>query len=331
MNNIVYANPKLLYLLLLIPVLIAWYIWREKRQYATLTVSGFENIDEKAGNARVWLRHVLAVLRLLALTLLLVALARPQSLNEWEKVSSEGIDIVLCTDVSGSMQAMDFVPNRLEAAKDVAIEFVNSRPDDRFALVVFAGESYTQCPLTTDQAVVTNFINSLKFGLVEDGTAIGMGLATAVNRLKSSKAVSKVVILLTDGVNNSGEIGPVTAAELAAQYGIRVYTIGVGTRGEAPFPGQNAFGQPRQRLMKVEIDEDVLTRIAAITGGKYFRATDNRKLSEIYQQIDTMEKTQLDIQQFSKRKEEYFPLLLAAVVLVMLELLLRLTVFRTLP
>jgi len=328
---LIFANPKLLYLLLLIPFLIGWYIWREKKQYATFTVSGFENIDDNAGNTRIWLRHTLFVFRVLALALLIIVIARPQSLNEWEKVSTEGIDIVLCTDVSGSMQAEDFVPNRLEAAKDVAVEFVNSRPDDRFGLVVFAGESYTQCPITTDRAVITNFIQSLKFGMIEDGTAIGMGLATAVNRLKSSKAVSKVIILLTDGVNNSGEIGPVTAAELAEKYGIRVYTIGVGTRGEADFPQVGRFGQIVKVKMPVEIDETVLTKIADLTGGHYFRATDNKKLKEIYSQIDQMEKTQLDIKQYSKRKEEYFPLLIAALALIIIEMLLRLTVFRTIP
>ncbi|MFZ5941933.1 MAG: vWA domain-containing protein [Bacteroidota bacterium] len=327
----VFANPRLLYLLALVPLLLFWYIWREKKQYATITIPGFESLDEKYRSPRVWLRHLLFVFRLLAVSLIIVVIARPQSLNEWEKVSTEGIDIVLCTDISGSMRAMDFDPNRLEAAKDVAIEFVNSRPDDRFGLVVFAGESFTQCPLTTDRAVVTNFIKDLKFGIIEDGTAIGMGLATAVNRLKDSKAVSKVVILLTDGVNNRGEIGPVTAAELAAQYGIRVYTIGVGTMGEAPYPMQNAFGQIVRQNIPVEIDEDVLTRIADITGGHYFRATDNKKLSEIYSQIDKMEKTQLDIKQFSKRKEEYFPFLLAAILLILLELGLKMTVFRTLP
>jgi len=331
MNNLVFANPGLLYLLTVIPLLLAWYIWRERRQYASLSVPGFENIDENAGRSLIWLRHVLIAFRLLAVALLIVVLARPQSMNEWEKVSTEGIDIVLCTDVSGTMRSMDLQPNRLEAAKDVAIEFVNSRPDDRFGLVVFAGESFTQCPLTGDRAVVTNFLNELNFGVIEDGTAIGMGLATAVNRLKDSKSVSKVIILLTDGVNNRGEIGPVTAAELAAQYGIRVYTIGVGTRGEAPYPFRNGFGQIVTRKVPVEIDEEVLTKIADITGGRYFRATDNKKLSEIYTQIDKMEKTQLDIKQYSKRKEEYFPFLLAALLLIMLEMTMRMTLFRTLP
>ena len=238
---------------------------------------------------------------------------------------------MLCMDVSGSMRAMDFRPNRLEASKDVAIEFANARQNDRFGLVVFAGESFTQCPMTTDRAVVVNFLKEIDFGIIEDGTAIGMGLATSVNRLKDSKAESKVVILLTDGVNNSGDIGPVTASEIAANFGIRVYTIGVGTIGEAPFPVQDAFGRIITRRMPVEIDEDVLREIADKTGGSYFRATDNHKLREIYQQIDQMEKTRLDVKQFSKKKEEYFPFLLAAMLLLLLEILLRYTVFRTLP
>jgi len=237
----------------------------------------------------------------------------------------------MAIDISGSMRAMDFKPDRLEAAKAVGMEFVASRSDDRFGLVVFAGESFTQCPLTTDQAVVTNFLNELHFDMVEDGTAIGMGLATAVNRIKDSKTESKVIILLTDGVNNRGEVGPVTAAELAASYGIRVYTIGVGSRGTAPFPAQDMFGRKVVQQMEVEIDEEVLKKIAVLTNGKYFRATDNNKLREIYSEIDAMEKTQMDVKQFSKKKDEYFPLLLLAIILLGFEIILRYTVFRTIP
>ncbi len=331
MDNIIFANPGFFYLFIIIALMIAWYLLRGRKATATISVSGFEGFGDRSAGLRAHLRHLLFALRILALALLIIALARPQSTNRWEKVTSEGIDIVMAIDISGSMRAMDFKPDRLEAAKEVGMEFVASRPDDRFGLVVFAGESFTQCPLTTDQAVVTNFLNELDFDMVEDGTAIGMGLATAVNRIKDSKTESKVIILLTDGVNNRGEIGPVTAAELAATYGIRVYTIGVGSRGTAPFPAQDMFGRKVVQQMEVEIDEEVLKKIAVLTNGKYFRATDNNKLREIYSEIDTMEKTQMDVKQFSKKKDEYFPLLLLAIILLGLEIILRYTVFRTIP
>jgi Ca-activated chloride channel family protein len=312
-------------------MMVAWYIWNGRKGNAPLKLSGFENLDDRMGSYRIWLRHLLALMRILLLTLLIIVLARPQSSNQWEQVTTEGIDIVLCMDISGSMRAMDFKPNRLEASKSVGIEFVNAREDDRFGLVVFAGESFTQCPMTTDRAVVVNFLNEIDFGVIEDGTAIGMGLATAVNRVRDSKAKSKVIILLTDGVNNSGDIGPVTAAEIAAGYDIRVYTIGVGSQGTAPIPVQDMFGRTLTRDMPVEIDEEVLKKIAVTTGGSYFRATDNNKLREIYQEIDQLEKTRLDVKQFSKKKEEYFPFLLAAMIILLLEILLRYTVFRSIP
>lgn len=296
-----------------------------------MKLSGFENLDERIGSSKVWLRHLLALFRMVVISLIIIVLARPQSSNQWEQVTTEGIDIVLCMDVSGSMRAMDFKPNRLEASKNVGIEFVNARQDDRFGLVVFAGESFTQCPMTTDRAVVVNFLKEISFGVIEDGTAIGMGLATAVNRIKESKADSKVIILLTDGVNNRGDVGPVTAAEIASGLGIRVYTIGVGSKGTAPIPVQDMFGRTITRDMPVEIDEEVLEKIAETTGGTYFRATDNNKLREIYQEIDQMEKTRLDIKHFSKNKEEYFPFLLAAMIILLVEVLLRYTIFRTIP
>ena len=331
MANIVFANPGFFYLFIILLLMIAWYVLKGRRASASLSVSGMESFARNAGGSRVYLRHLQFVFRILALSLIILALARPQSTNRWEKVTTEGIDIVMAMDISGSMRAMDFKPNRLEAAKEVGMEFVSSRPDDRFGLVVFSGESFTQCPLTTDQAVVTNFMNELDFGMVEDGTAIGMGLATAVNRLKDSKTESKVIILLTDGVNNQGDIGPVTAAELALSYGIRVYTIGVGSKGQAPFPMQDMFGRTVVQKIPVEIDEEVLEKIALLTNGKYFRATDNTKLREIYQEIDTLEKTQLDVKQFSKRKDEYFPLLVLALVLLGLEIVSRYTLFRMIP
>jgi len=331
MDNIVFANPGFLYLFIILVLMIGWYAWRGRKATAAMSVSGFEGLGDRAEGWRAGMRHLLFGFRIVALGLVIVALARPQSTNRWESVSTEGIDVVMAMDISGSMRAMDFKPNRLEAAKEVGIEFVNTRPDDRFGLVVFAAESFTQCPLTTDQAVVSNFMNELDFGMVEDGTAIGMGLATAVNRLKDSKTESKVIILLTDGVNNRGEIGPVTAAELAATFGIRVYTIGVGSRGNAPYPVQDVFGRTVVQQVPVEIDEEVLEEIAGLTGGRYFRATNNNKLRDIYSEIDAMEKTQLDVKQFSQRKEEYFPFLLIALILVAAELILRYTLFRTIP
>lgn len=331
MRNIEFAYPAFFYLLALLPLMVAWYLWRGRKSTAALKISGFENLDERISSSRVWLRHLLFVLRLLVVSLIVVVLARPQSSNQWEQVTTEGIDIVMCMDISGSMRAMDFKPNRLEAAKNVGIEFVNARENDRFGLVVFAGEAFTQCPMTTDRAVVVNFLKDINFGVIEDGTAIGMGLATAVNRIKESKAVSKVIILLTDGVNNRGDVGPVTAAEIATSFGIRVYTIGVGSQGNAPIPVQDMFGRTVTRNMPVEIDEEVLQKIAETTDGKYFRATDNNKLREIYKQIDEMEKTRLDVKQFSKKKEEYFPFLLAALILLLSEILLRYTLLRTIP
>jgi len=329
MSSMEFAYPAFFYALVLVPLMLAWYLWKGRRSHAPLRLPGFENLDEKGGSVRLWLRHSLLVLRLLALSLLIIVLARPQSSNQWEQVSTEGIDIILCMDVSGSMRAMDFRPNRLEASKNVGIEFVNARQEDRFGLVVFAGESFTQCPLTTDRAVVVNFLKDIDFGLIEDGTAIGMGLATAVNRIKDSKASSKVIILLTDGVNNRGDVGPLTAAEIAAGFDIRVYTIGVGSQGMAPIPVQDMFGRTITQNMEVEIDEAVLKEIAQTTGGNYFRATNTNKLREIYQEIDQMEKTRLDVKQFSRKKEEYFPFLLAAMLLILLESVLRYTVFRT--
>ncbi len=331
MKDVVFANPGFFYLFIVLATITGWYVLRGSRKSASMGVPGFEGLEDARTTPRTWMRHILFALRIAALGLLIVAMARPQSTNRWQKVTSEGIDIVMCMDVSGSMRAMDFKPNRLESAKDVGIEFVNSREQDRFGLVIFAGESFTQCPLTTDRAVVTNFMNELDFGLVEDGTAIGMGLATSVNRLKESRAKSKVVILLTDGVNNQGEIGPVTAAELAANFGIRVYTIGVGSKGTAPFPLQDRFGRTIVRKMEVEIDEDVLRKIAVLTGGKYFRATDTEKLRAVYEEIDQMEKTQMDVKQFSKLNDEYFPWVVGALLLFTLEIVMRFTLFRTLP
>lgn len=276
------------------------------------------------------MRHLLFVLQVLAIFFLVVALARPQSSNNWQTYTSEGIDIVLALDISGSMLARDFTPDRLEAAKEVATKFILERPQDKIGLVIFAGESFTQCPLTTDQAVLVNLMREVQSGMIEDGTAIGLGLANAVNRLKDSPAKSKVVILLTDGVNNRGAIAPLTAAELAKAYGIRVYTIGVGTYGEAPYPVQTPFGV-ELRNVPVEIDEEVLQQIAHLTDGKYVRATDNNKLKQIYQEIDQLEKSKIEVKHFSKKEEQYFIFGLVGLFLLITQALLRYTLLRKIP
>ena len=279
---------------------------------------------------KVWLRHVPFVLRTVAIAVLVVILARPQSTNSWQNSSTEGIDIVLAMDISTSMLAQDLKPNRLEASKDVASSFINGRPNDNIGLVVFAAESFTQCPLTTDHAVLLNLFKDIQPGIIQDGTAIGLGLANAVSRIKDSQAKSKVIILLTDGVNNTGEIAPVTAAEIAKTFGVRVYTIGVGTQGEAPYPFQTAFGIQYQNV-PVEIDEQTLKQMAATTGGQYFRATDNASLKEIYSEIDKMEKTKISVQEYSKKQEEYKNWAILLFVLLLVEILLRNTLLRNIP
>lgn len=325
-----FANPKYFLLLVLLIPMILWYIFREKKSHADLQLSSLRAFKGMKHAGRIWMRHVLFALEVLAIVLLVVALARPQSSNSWQTYTSEGIDIVLALDVSGSMLARDFTPDRLEAAKEVATKFILERPQDKIGLVIFAGESFTQCPLTTDQAVLVNLLRDVKSGMIEDGTAIGLGLANAVNRLKDSPAKSKVVILLTDGVNNRGAVAPATAAELARTYGIRVYTIGVGTYGEAPYPVPTPFGVQLQNV-PVEIDEEVLQQIAALTGGKYFRATDNDKLKQIYQEIDQLEKSKIEVKHFSKKNEQYFVFGLAGLCLLIVQVLLRYTLLRKIP
>ncbi|HBO25754.1 MULTISPECIES: vWA domain-containing protein [Culturomica] len=325
-----FANPKYFLLLVLLLPMILWYIFKEKKSHADLQFSSLRAFRGIRHAGRVWLRHVLFALKVLAIVFLVTALARPQSSNSWQTYTSEGIDIVLGLDISTSMLARDFSPDRLEAAKEVATKFILERPQDRIGLVVFAGESFTQCPLTTDQAVLVNLLREVQSGMIEDGTALGLGLANAVNRLKDSPAKSKVVILLTDGVNNRGAIAPVTAAELAKTYGIRVYTIGVGTYGEAPYPVPSPFGVQLQN-MRVEIDEDVLRQIATVTGGQYFRATDNSKLEQIYKEIDQLEKSKMEVKHFSKKQEQYFWFGLIGVLLLVGEALLRYTLLRKIP
>ena len=324
-----FAHPYFFLLLLLVPLAIWLYLWREKRP-ATFTLSTIGAFRGRMVSWRTRLFWLPFALALLAFISGVVALARPQSSNAYSTESTEGINIVLALDISGSMLAKDLQPNRFEAAKSVAGEFVSSRPYDNIGLVVFAGESYTQCPLTTDHAVLLNMINGVEMGLVNDGTAIGSGLATAVNRLKEIKEGSKVVILLTDGTNNSGTIAPVTAAEIAASFGIRVYTIGVGTMGEALYPIQTYLGV-EYVSMPVEIDEASLKQIASATGGQYFRATDNNSLHKIYEEIDQLEKVKLKVESFTQKEELFPPYLWAALILLFAALLLRSTLFRRMP
>jgi len=330
MNGISYKNPEFFYLLLLLLPMIAWYIWRQKKLGASLQFSsdmGFARIPK---SWKYYLRHSVLVLQMLSLSMLIVALARPQSSNSWSNVTTKGIDIVIALDISSSMLAMDFQPNRIEAAKDVATQFISGRTNDRIGLVIFSGESFTQCPLTTDRATVINMFRGIESGMIEDGTAIGNGLATAVSRLKDSNAISKVVILLTDGENNRGEIAPVTAAELAKTFGIRVYTVGVGTMGMAPYPIQTPFGV-QVRDMEVKIDETTLQKIASTTDGKYFRATNNNKLAEIYKEIDKLEKSKIDVKEYSKKQEEYLKYALAGALLLMMAMFMKTTIFRNIP
>ena len=325
-----WANPGYLYLLAIIPLLIVWYWFRHRNREPEMNFSDLGAFEGETKSSKVWLRHSLFVLRLLALGLLIVAMARPQSTSRKKNISVEGSDIVMALDVSSSMLARDFKPDRLEAAKKIAKNFISKRPDDRIGLVIFSGEAFTQVPLTTDHAMINDMFREIKSGMIEDGTAIGDGLATAVSRLEESDAISKVVILLTDGVNNAGSVDPMSAAEIAKLYGVRVYTIGIGSRGYAPYPVQTAFGTQMQQ-MKVQIDEDLLQKIAKETGGHYFRATGNAKLREIFKEIDKLEKSKIDIQEFRKKYEMFLPFALIALGLFIFELLLRYMVFRRIP
>ncbi len=327
----VFANPTYLYLLLLLIPLIGWYIYKLSKSQASIQVSSSEVFQlPEARSWKIYLRHVPFLLRMVLIALLIVVLARPQSTNSWQNSSTEGIDIMLAMDISSSMLAQDLKPNRLEAAKDVAASFINGRQNDNIGLVVFAAESFTQCPLTTDHTVLLNLFKDIQPGIIQDGTSIGLGLANAVSRIKDSQAKSKVIILLTDGVNNAGEIAPVTASEIAKTFGVRVYTIGVGTQGEAPYPFQTAFGIQYQNV-PVEIDEPTLKQIAATTGGQYFRATDNASLKAIYEEIDQMEKTKISVQEFSKKQEEYMQWALLVLLLLLVEVLLKNTLLRNIP
>ena len=325
-----FEYPYLLWLLVLPVLLLALYLYRElKERDPHLRVSTITPWESGGKSVLGIVRHLPEALRLAALCLLIVCIARPRAKTEMERVDTEGIDIVIAVDVSTSMLARDFKPDRLSAAKDISIEFIAQRPSDRMGIVVFAGESYTQCPLTTDRATLINLMKEVQTDLIEDGTAIGNGLATAVARMKDSDAKSRVIILLTDGVNNRGEVDPSMAAEIAKTYGIRVYTIGVGREGEAPYPVQTPWG-PDVQMMKVEIDEPLLKQIAAETDGKYFRADDNTKLAEIYSEIGKMEKTRTTVDSFPIYKDLFPRYAIWALVCLLLEVLIR-ALLRRLP
>ncbi len=324
-----FAHPYYFLLLLLLIPAILWYVLKRKQRYASLQVSNTFAFKQMPKTWKQRCQHLPFVLRCLVFSLVVVVLARPQSVDSWQNTSTEGIDIVVALDISTSMLAEDLKPNRLEAAKSIASSFVADRHNDNIGLVLFAGESFTQCPLTTDHAVLMNLFGSIQCGMIEDGTAIGLGLANAVSRVKDSQAKSKVIILLTDGTNNRGDIDPLTAAELAKTFGIRVYTIGVGKKGKAPYPFQTANGVVYQNV-EVNIDEEPLKQIASLTGGVYFRATDNATLAGIYQEIDQLEKTKMQVREYSKRQEEFRPFALAAFLLLLIEILLR-QIIRSLP
>jgi Ca-activated chloride channel homolog len=325
-----FAYPQMFFLLLLIPVMVYFHFWREDARQSDFRYPTLVHLRGVRRSPRVYLRHLPFLLRAAGLALLVVALARPQAHDREVKKNVEGIDIILCLDTSTSMAAEDLKPNRIEAAKIVAAEFVKGRESDRIGIVPFAAQSFTQCPLTTDYSVVTSLLDGIHMNMVEDGTAIGMALATSLNRLRESEAKSKVVILLTDGQNNRGEIDPQTAAQAAKALGIRVYTIGVGTRGEAPYPVETPFGKRYQNI-PVNIDEDMLRQIAQETGGKYFRATDTRTLHDIYHAIDRLEKSRVNVEEYRRVAELFHPWLWAALLCLSVEVILSLTIVRKIP
>ncbi len=327
-RHITFAHPYFFVLLLPILFMVWWQMLKKKDDNPALRLTTLQGIDPSRAGGKAQFRPVMFVLRIIALIALCIAIARPQSSNTTENIDTEGIDIVMSLDMSGSMLAEDFKPNRIEAAKEVALSFVDQRPTDRIGLVIFAGESFTMCPITIDHNVLKEQISQIRNGLITDGTSIGMGLATAVERLRYSKGKSKVIILMTDGVNNTGLIDPNTALQIAKAYKVRVYTVGIGTHGQAPIPVQTSMGIQKQ-MMQVDIDEPLLKQIAAETNGKYFRATGNRSLAEVYSEIDKLEKTKVDITSYKHYAELFFPFAMIAVFCLALEMLLRYTVFRS--
>ena len=327
-TNIEFSQPYFFALFLLIPILLFWYVKTNNSRSASIQVS--TTAAKGLGTWKTSFRHMPFICRMLCFGFLITALANPQTKNEEKNTEGEGIDIMLCLDVSGSMSAQDLTPNRLESAKNVAIDFINRRPTDRIGIVIFSGESFTQCPLTTDKNVLVSAVQNIHFGLLEDGTAIGSGLSTSVDRLRTSKTKTKIVILLTDGENNGGLIDPKTAKEIAKAFGIKVYTIGVGTDGLAPQPVQTPLGVQMQSV-KVSIDEKLMKQIAEETGGKYFRAKDNEGLSGIYETIDQLEKSKVEITTTTKFTDKFLPFAIGAAFFLLLEILLRYLVFRKFP
>ncbi len=327
-SGIEFAHPGFFWLLPIVPLMVAYYYWRNRQLQGTLGLSTTKSFASAPKSRVPAFRHVGVVLRCASFIALILALARPQSAQSWQNETTEGIDIMIASDISGSMLAEDFKPNRLEAGKNIAIDFIKARPDDRIGLVIFSGESFTQCPLTIDHDVLVNLFADIKNGMINDGTAMGMGLATAINRLKDSEAKSKVVILLTDGVNNSGSIPPITAAQIAKQFNIRVYTVGIGTNGSAPYPVKDQFGDTHYQMVPVDVDESTLNKIANITGGKYFRARNNNELTQIYEQIDKLEKVKIAVTQYHKKTERYLPFAIIALLLLTLEFILNNTIFK---
>ena len=325
-----FNNPSYLFLLLLLVPVVFWYIMEMRKSDASLQISSHGNLTKKSKSIRLKFLHLPFAIRVLGIALLVIVLARPQSSNSWRTENTEGIDIMMALDISGTMMAEDLKPNRLAASKKVATEFILSRPNDNIGLVVFAGESFTQCPLTTDHAVLVNLFNAINHGMIEDGTAIGLGLANAVNRIKDSMAKSKVIILLTDGDNNRGEIAPITAAEIAKSFGIRVYTIGVGSYGKVSIPVSTPFGTQYQQIDS-GFDEKTLKDIAEITGGEYFRATNTAALRSIYQEIDQMEKTKISVREYSKKTERFYLFAWIALALIVLEVIMKNTILRKIP
>ena len=331
LKSLTFAQPYWFLLFTLIPLFVFLYIKRKNKQKASIQMSNMAWLGKNpVKSLRQKLLFLPFSLRMLAFAFLIIVMARPQSALKRKKVNIEGIDIIMALDVSGSMRAMDLKPNRLEAAKEVAQKFIDGRQNDRIGLVIFSGEAFTQCPLTTDHKVLKDLFKPIKSGMIEDGTAIGDGLATAINRIKDSKAISRVIILLTDGVQNRGSIDPISAAEIAKSFGIRIYTIGVGSKGTAPMPVQTAFGTQVVNV-PVEIDEDILKKVANATDGKYFRATSNKNLEKVYKEIDQLEKSKIDVDVFQNKYEEFLPFALIALGIFLLELLLRMSIFKTKP
>lgn len=327
-----FAKPIFLWLFLLYIPLIVWYILKNKKSDAAIRISSVSAFSKLPTSYKVYLKHFLFVVRLAALGCVIIILCRPQTHDSWESSKTEGTDIVISLDVSTSMLARDFNPDRFEAAKEVASKFINGRESDNIGIVIFAGESFTLVPITTDKAVLVNYIKEIKMGMLEDGTAIGDGLATAINRIKDGKAKSKSIILLTDGSNNTGVVAPLTAADIAAKYGIKVYTIGVGTTGSALFPvGVNVYGKVEYQQLPVVIDEATLKSIANKTGGKYFRATSKHVLKEIFSEIDKLEKTELDVRKYNQTEDNYMPWALLLLALLLIDIIARHTVLRNIP